>query len=73
MFGWMLAIVGVVPLVLAYRAILSGEVSVGDKVSQTRYTRDDSPGSFWFGVVFYVLLGVSLMVAGVLAAVGILE
>ena len=73
MFGWLLAMVGFVPLVLAYRAVSSGEVSMGDRVSQTRYSRDSNPASFWFGVIFYVLFGIGLVVAGVLAGLGIIR
>jgi len=73
MFGWMLALVGLVPLWVAYRAIQRGDVSVGDKVEQTRYTREEAPGSFWTGVAFYALLGVALIVLGCLVIAGVIE
>jgi len=72
LFGWVLALAGIVPLLLARRALTSGEVTVGDKVSQTRYTREASPAGFWCGLGFYAVLGVALITCGVLAGVGIL-
>jgi hypothetical protein len=71
-FGWILAAAGAIPLVLARRALRSGEVKYGDQVSQQRYRRDESPGNFWAGVVFYVLLGIGMIVAGVLAGLGVI-
>ena len=73
MFGWLLALVGLVPLLIAYKAIQKGSVRVGDKVSQTRYSREDAPAAFWAGVGFYVLLGAALIVLGILYALGILS
>jgi len=73
MFGWVLAVAGLVPLWVAYRANQRGEVRVGDKVEQTRYTREDAPAAFWSGVGFYLLLGVALIVLGCLFALGVLD
>jgi hypothetical protein len=73
MLGWMFVAVGFVPFWVAYKALQRGAVSVGDKVKQTRYTREDSPAAFWFGVGFYVLLGVALIVLGGLEAFGVLD
>jgi hypothetical protein len=73
MFGWILALGGLVPLWFARRAIQTGDVRVGDKVQQTRYSRADAPAAFWAGVGFYVFLGVGLIVLGGLFALGILS
>jgi hypothetical protein len=73
MLGWTFVAVGFVPLWIAYKAVQRGDVSVGDKVKQTRYTREEAPGAFWFGVGFYVFLGVALIVLGGLEAFGLLD
>ena len=61
MLGWAFIAVGLVPLWVAFKAVQRGDVSIGDQVTQTRYTREDTPGAFWTGVAFYVLLGVALI------------
>jgi hypothetical protein len=73
MFGWMLALTGLVPLWIAYRAVQRGHVRVGDKVQQTRYSRADAPAAFWTGVGFYLFLGGGLIVLGCLFALGFLS
>lgn len=69
-FGWILAAAGLVPFWFAAQALRQGTVRVGDQVSKTTYHRATSPGAFWFGVGFYVALGVATIVLGVLAGLG---
>lgn len=71
--GCSLILIGFVPFWFARQAIRTGEVRIGDQVSKTTYRREEDLAAYWFGVSFYVLLGVGLLVLGALAVAGILE
>ena len=72
-FALLLIPTGLIPLYFAYRAVKTGTVRFGDQVSKQSYSREESPGSFWFGGAFHALMGVGLMVIGGLVAMGVIE
>jgi len=73
LLGWMLIAGAAAPFWTARRALLRGTVEIGDQVSKTTYLRDENAGAFWFGVGFYVFLGLAMIVLGVLALAGVLD
>lgn len=72
LLGWMLIAGAAAPFWYTRRALLRGSVEIGDQVSKRIYLREESPGAFWFGVGFYVLLGFAMIVLGALELAGLL-
>jgi len=74
LFGVLLASAGLVSWGYAWIALRRGSLRLGDNYGpKPKYRREDAPRAFWFGMAFYVLLGLACVVLGVLAAIGVIS